>query len=95
MPSAARRPGPGVVPAVILIAIGVMVGVVTAVKMVPPFLEGLVGPVRAIPLDARFKLSSGTYGVYERTGTKRGGDGLTVTEHDAPRIAPGNVSGGD
>jgi hypothetical protein len=86
------RPGPSVRVAVTVMVVGVVLGIPCALKAIPPFLEGLTGPVRATPLDARFQLGSGTYGVYERTGTQRGGGGFTFTENDVPRIAAGGVT---
>ena len=78
--------------AVTVMVVGVVLGIPCALKAIPPFFEGLTGAVRPTPLDTRLRLRSGTYAVYERTGTQRGGGGFTVTENDAPRIAPGGVT---
>ncbi len=36
--------------------------------------------------------SAGRYGVFERTGTSRGGGGITFTEQDLPNLRPSDVT---
>lgn len=77
--------------AVLLLVVGVVAMVVAAVVVVPRFLDQLDGPRFGVPGAATVDLDTGTWVLYERTGTERGGGNVSFTVNGFVTIAPTDV----
>jgi hypothetical protein len=85
------RRNPGLMVLLAGLAVGV-VGVVVVIFLAGPALKGgLVGPTYTTPFSRQVHLERGTYVVFERTGTERGGPGLKFTSNSGTSLLPDDV----
>lgn len=84
--------GPKLWVALTCIGTGVVLGVVSLVVLATAFIDSLSGPRFDVPGSAALDLDSGTWVVYERTGTSTGAGGIDVTNNGFVTIAPGDIT---
>lgn len=82
----------GVAVLILGIAIALPPAVVLGVRTGPTILRTLNSPSIRTPGVAQRRFTAGTWFLYERTGTKRGGGGFTVTRNEAPVLRPADVT---
>jgi hypothetical protein len=79
----AKRPGPSFRLYVIVIAIGLLVGIPSAIKVVVPFVGVIAtSPTLNTPGTTSLDLKAGQYKVYERTGFTGGGSGFNFSNNN-------------
>lgn len=66
--------------------------VIVGVRTGPTILRTLNSPSVRTPGVTRPRLTAGTWFVFERTGTTRGGGGFTFTRNDAPVLRAADVT---
>jgi hypothetical protein len=81
-----KQPGPSLLLSIILLVLGVVVGGGALVKISTSFVGGLTAPAHPMGTAVRIDLGAGRYNVFERTGTRSGGAGLTFTDRRAITI---------
>jgi hypothetical protein len=77
------KAGPSFKLSVAIIVIGLLIGVPSTVKLVSPFVgavsDVVTSPIMATPGERHLTLKSGDYTIFERTGTRRGFGGISVS----------------
>lgn len=87
-----RSAGPSLRLALAIIAIGLAVGIPSAVKVIVPFGRDLVtAPAFATPGTAHLHLGTGRYSVFEHTGTTSQRSGFSVGEQGPVSLESGAV----
>jgi len=90
--TARRPPGPGLRLSIVVMVVSVAVAVPCAVKAFAPIVrDAISSPVVNAPSTVRLRLSHGEYRVYERTGSRSGGLGISFSEERAVTIDSAQV----
>jgi hypothetical protein len=71
---------------------GLVLGVISAVGVVPVIQDSLDGPRFATPSSQELTLDTGTWVVFERTGSTHGGAGFTFSEGTSVSLSPRDVT---
>ena len=83
--------GPSFARAVSVLAAGVVLVVAALAIVVPAVIDAVDGPRIAVPGQATVRLDTGTWVVYERNSTTRGGAGISVTNTVPTSVEPQGV----
>jgi hypothetical protein len=75
-----------------ILVLGLLLAVPAGVTLVVRSVRALGAPSMAAPTVARRSLSPGTWVVFERTGTRSGFGGVTVSRTGSPVLAPADVT---
>jgi hypothetical protein len=87
----ARAPGPSLASALVVGAIGIVIGIASVVGILLPLAGELTSPSYAVPGELHVHLHNARYTVFQRTGT-RSGFGSSTLDPPAVRIDPASVS---
>jgi hypothetical protein len=90
--SAPKKLGPPVGLSLAILAVGVLVALPSAVAVGARTVRALSTPSMVTPGVTNRHLTAGTWFVFQRTGTKTGLGGFTITHDDAPTIQTGDVT---
>src|SRR6516165_9562945 len=88
---APKKAGPSLGIALALLIIGTILAVPSAVVIGVRAVRALSTPSMATPGVTTRHLTAGTWLIFERTGTKTGLGGFTITHGSAPTIGPEDV----
>ncbi len=87
-----RKPGPPLVVGLVVLAIGALVAVPSLVVIVSRTVRVLSAAAVSTPGTTQRHLTPGTWLVFQRTGTKTGVGGLSITRLDRPGLQPVDVT---
>ncbi len=77
---------------VALVVVGLLLAVPAGVALVVRSVRAIDAPSMATPRTVRRHLSAGTYVVFERTGTRAGFGGFSVSNLGSPELQPADVT---
>jgi hypothetical protein len=87
----ASQPGPRLRTAVIVMVVGVLVALIGAAFVLPTVLRTVLGRTHDVPGTVHMTLESGSYTVYERTGSTTQFGPFFASHDRAPDITPDQV----
>jgi hypothetical protein len=91
-PRSTRKPGPPLWLAIVLLVAGVLIAVPAAVVIGVRAARTFTTPSVNTPGAVQRHLGSGTWMIFQRTGTSVGDGGFTATQNDGPDLSPNQVS---
>jgi hypothetical protein len=87
-----RKPGPSLRVAIGVLVVGLVLAVPASAVLVSRVAGSLTSRSVATPTAFRRHLTTGTWVVFERTGTRTGFGGVTVTNDHSPELQPADVT---
>ncbi len=87
-----RKPGPPLAVGFAVLAVGALVAVPSLVVIVTRTVHALSSRVLVTPGSTERHLTPGTWRVFQRTGTKTGVAGLSITHLNPPDLQPAEVT---
>jgi hypothetical protein len=90
--TAAKKAGPPLGISLAILIVGVIVAVPSTIAIAVRTVRALSVPSMTTPGVANRHLTPGTWLIFERTGTKTGIGGFTITHINAPSIGPEDVT---
>ncbi|HZQ57974.1 MAG TPA: DUF2510 domain-containing protein [Acidimicrobiales bacterium] len=87
-----RTPGPSLRVALGVLAVGLVLAVPATAVMVSRVVGTYTAPSMTTPTVARRHLSMGTWVIFERTGTRSGFGGVTVSRDNSVALRPSDVT---
>jgi hypothetical protein len=91
-PRSTGKPGPPLWLAIVLLVAGVLIAVPAAVVIGVRAARTFTTPSVSTPGAVQRHLGSGTWMIFQRTGTSGGAGGISVTQNNEPDLSPNEVS---
>jgi Protein of unknown function (DUF2510) len=87
-----RKAGPPVWVGIALMVVGVLIAAPPSAVIASRAVRTLTTPEVTTPATVQRRLSSGTWFIFQRTGTSTGGGGVTITRNGIPDLSADQVS---
>jgi hypothetical protein len=91
-PPAKRRLTPFQWVLVVVVVVSFAFGAFFAFQVARESIGALTAPIHTTPMSTSMRMSAGKWTVYERTGSRSGGGGITFGENGPVDLAPSDVS---